>query len=102
MPSQIAVSSPLADEKTLLAKVDDIARGQLAKSVVDIDQKGHYPLEIMRLLGESGALAAHLQSRGGKFGPVLRAMAIVSRQCGATGFITVSSTHLTLPTGLPL
>ncbi|MFE8872070.1 acyl-CoA dehydrogenase family protein [Acetobacter persici] len=87
MLSHMAVSSRLADDKTLLARVDDIARGPLAKIVVDIDQKGHYPLEIMRLLGESGALGAHLQTHGGDFGLALRAMATVSRECGATGFL---------------
>lgn len=87
MLSNMAVSSRLTDDKTLLARVDDIARGPLAKIVVDIDQKGHYPLEIMRLLGESGALAAHLQTHGENFGLALRAMASVSRECGATGFL---------------
>ncbi|GBQ47782.1 acyl-CoA dehydrogenase family protein [Komagataeibacter europaeus] len=74
-------------DTSLLQRVDEIARGPLAAIVTDIDLNGHYPLEILRTLGEAGALAPHLQRNGADFGLAIQAMATVSRQCGATGFL---------------
>ena len=71
----------------LLAAVDAIARQDLQPLAHRID-RGHYPLEIMAKLGQAGAFAAHLQSQGSRFDTAIDAMQIVSRACGATGFLT--------------
>ncbi|MBS0986455.1 acyl-CoA dehydrogenase family protein [Acetobacter thailandicus] len=75
------------DDTVMLHRVKEIARGLLASHVVDIDQKGYYPLDVMRLLGEVGALSAHLARDGRRLGTAIRAMATISRTCGATGFL---------------
>ncbi|NHN89540.1 acyl-CoA dehydrogenase [Acetobacter sp. LMG 1627] len=75
------------DETTLLPRVRAIAEGPLAAKVVDIDQHGYYPLDILAQLGEVGALDAHLARSGGHIGTAIKAMTEVSRVCGATGFL---------------
>ncbi|MBB2162677.1 acyl-CoA dehydrogenase family protein [Gluconacetobacter sacchari] len=87
MSASTSVSPVLPTDVDLLARVEDIARGPLARCAVAIDRQGYYPLDIMRQLGAAGALAPHLESRGRDFGLALRAMAAVSRQCGCTGFL---------------
>jgi len=75
-----------ADE--LLAAVRAIAQGPLAQQADAID-RGFYPKEILRQLAGVGAMSAHLDSSAGQadYGLAIRAMAEVSRVCGATGFM---------------
>jgi len=76
-----------ADE--LLAAVRAVAHGPLATVVEAIDREGHYPREVLQQLGAVGAFAAHLDAPTGRadYGLAIRAMAEVSRVCGATGFM---------------
>jgi alkylation response protein AidB-like acyl-CoA dehydrogenase len=79
---------PLASE-ALLDAVRAIAQGPLAQQVEAIDREGHYPEAVLRQLGAIGAMSAHLDAPIGQrdFGLAIRAMAEVSRVCGATGFM---------------
>ncbi len=70
----------------LLERVADIADGPLAALAYRIDQEGHYPLEIMRALGEAGGLDAHLGEHP-RFDLAIGAMQRVARRCGTTGFL---------------
>jgi alkylation response protein AidB-like acyl-CoA dehydrogenase len=76
-----------ADE--LIAAVRAVAQGPLASVVEAIDREGHYPREVLQQLGAIGALSAHLDAPVGRadHGLAIRAMAEVSRVCGATGFM---------------
>jgi alkylation response protein AidB-like acyl-CoA dehydrogenase len=73
----------------LLAAVRTVAQGPLAAVVEAIDREGHYPREVLQQLGALGALGAHLDAPAGRadYGLAIRAMAEVSRVCGATGFM---------------
>jgi alkylation response protein AidB-like acyl-CoA dehydrogenase len=72
----------------MLQAVRAIAAGPLAELADDIDRKGVYPRAILKRLGESGALAAHLDIDGeADYGAAIQAIAEVSRVCGATGFM---------------
>lgn len=81
----LAPSSPEA----LLAAVRDIARGPLAQRVEAIDRHGHYPRTELQQLAALGAMSAHLEAPVGRgdYRLALKAMAEVSRVCGATGFM---------------
>ena len=70
----------------MLERVREIARGPLARDAERIDRNGHYPLDILRALGEAGGLAAHLDRDGGDFIGAIRAMTEAGRVCGATAF----------------
>ena len=76
-----------ADE--LIAAVRAVAQGPLAGVVEAIDREGHYPREVLQQLGALGAFSAHLGAPVGRadYGLAIRAMAEVSRVCGATGFM---------------
>jgi alkylation response protein AidB-like acyl-CoA dehydrogenase len=78
------VASP---RDAMLASVSTIARGPLARDAERIDREGHYPLDILRALGEAGGLAAHLDANGADFVGAIRAMTEVGRVCGATAFM---------------
>jgi alkylation response protein AidB-like acyl-CoA dehydrogenase len=71
----------------MLERVREIARGPLARDAERIDREGHYPLDVLRALGESGGMAAHLERRGGDFVGAIRAMTEAGRVCGATAFM---------------
>ncbi len=71
---------------TVLAATARVARGPLAAAAGRIDA-GHYPVDLLRSLGEAGTLAAHLDCRGARFDLAIAAMEETSRACGATGFI---------------
>ena len=86
LPDDVITSRAISNNK-MLSLVHEIANGQLRSLAPAIDE-GHYPLEIMRKLGEAGAFAAHLQINGGHFGTAIDAMRDVSRSCGSTGFLT--------------
>lgn len=83
------------DGEALIRSVRAIAEGPLAALAPDIDRKGTYPADVLRLLGAAGALGAHhdeparlgLAGEAADFGLAIRAMAEVSRVCGATGFM---------------
>jgi len=77
------------DGDALLAAVRTLADGPLASLADDIDRRGIYPKAILQRLGELGALGAHQAARpgGADYGLAIRAMAEVSRVCGATGFM---------------
>lgn len=76
-----------ADE--LMDAVRAVAQGPLAAVVESIDREGHYPREVLQQLGALGAFGAHLDAPAGRgdYGLAIRAMAEVSRVCGATGFM---------------
>lgn len=74
-------------DAALLARVEAIADGPLAALAYRIDQEGHYPLEIIRALGEAGALDAHLFEPRPRFDLAIGAMQRVARRCGTTGFL---------------
>ena len=73
----------------LLAAVRAYAQGPLAARADAIDREGYYPLAELRELVRLGAASAHLDAPhgSGDFGLAIRAMAEVSRVCGATGFM---------------
>ncbi|WP_439589324.1 acyl-CoA dehydrogenase family protein [Hydrogenophaga sp.] len=76
-----------ADE--LIAAVRAVAQGPLADVVEACDREGFYPREVLKALGALGAFSAHLDAPVGRadYGLAIRAMAEVSRVCGATGFM---------------
>ena len=76
-----------ADE--LIAAVRAVAQGPLADVVEACDREGFYPREVLQQLGTLGAFSAHLDAPVGRadYGLAIRAMAEVSRVCGATGFM---------------
>lgn len=73
----------------LLDAVRAVARGPLADVAEAIDRQGHYPREVLQQLAALGAFSAHLDAPAGRgdYGLAIRAMAEVSRVCGATGFM---------------
>lgn len=73
-------------DTAILAATAVIADGPLAAAAARIDH-GEYPLPIMGELGRAGALGAHLDRNGGRFGLAISAMESASRACGATGFL---------------
>ena len=75
--------------EALIAAVRALADGPLAELADDIDRRGIYPKSILQRLGELGALKAHTTEHGraADYGLAIRAMAEVSRVCGATGFM---------------
>ena len=81
-----ALQPPAWSDDDVRAGTDAIAAGPLRAAAVKIDG-GHYPADIMRSLGATGALAAHLDRHGRRFGVAIDAMARASRACGATGFL---------------
>lgn len=82
-----ATAAPRAEE--LLAAVRHVARGALADQVEAIDREGLYPRAVLQALGRLGAMSVHLAAPHGRgdYGLAIRAMAEVSRVCGATGFM---------------
>lgn len=81
-------SRPEPVAPSLLEAVRALALGPLAAQADAID-RGHYPRELLQALGAAGAFAAHLGpgESPGDYGLAIRAMAEVSRVCGATGFM---------------
>jgi alkylation response protein AidB-like acyl-CoA dehydrogenase len=71
----------------MLDRVREIARGPLARDADRIDREGHYPVDIMRALGEAGGLRAHLDRDGMDFVAAIRAMTEAGRVCGSTAFL---------------
>ena len=89
-PNDLPITSiAAASSEELLAAVRRIAQGPLAEQVDAIDREGLYPAEVLRALGRLGAMSAHLDAPAGRgdYGLAIRAMAEVSRVCGATGFM---------------
>jgi len=84
---------PPLDGEALLAAVRRLAEGPLAAIAEAVDRQGRYPEGVLRELGRLGALQCHHADRGvpgasADYGLAIRAMAEVSRVCGATGFLT--------------
>ncbi|MGE0099568.1 MAG: acyl-CoA dehydrogenase family protein [Hydrogenophaga sp.] len=79
----------LTQEDELIAAVRAVARGPLADVVEACDREGFYPRKVLQQLGALGAFSAHLDAPVGRadYGLAIRAMAEVSRVCGATGFM---------------
>ena len=77
------------EQLDLIKAVRELATGPLAELADDIDRRGVYPKSILQRLGEMGALRAHMAEPGkpADYGLAIRAMAEVSRVCGATGFM---------------
>ncbi|WP_293776043.1 acyl-CoA dehydrogenase family protein [uncultured Oxalicibacterium sp.] len=76
-----------SEQETMMAAVRQIAAGPLANMVEEIDRHGTYPRAILMALGEVGAFKPHMAVGGTDYGTAIRAMAEVSRVCGATGFM---------------
>ncbi|MDP2075637.1 acyl-CoA dehydrogenase family protein [Hydrogenophaga sp.] len=78
-----------ASANELLAAVRAVAQGPLADVVEACDRDGFYPRDVLQQLGAMGAFSAHLDAPVGRadYGLAIRAMAEVSRVCGATGFM---------------
>jgi alkylation response protein AidB-like acyl-CoA dehydrogenase len=72
----------------VLEAVRCIADGPLREAAEAID-RGAYPRQILQDLGAAGAYAAHLGggTAAGDYALAIRAMAEVSRVCGASGFM---------------
>jgi alkylation response protein AidB-like acyl-CoA dehydrogenase len=70
--------------------VRDIVRNQLKPITVKIDE-GHYPVSIMRALGNAGAFCQHLASQNDRhqcdIQAALTVMDVVSQECMSTGFV---------------
>lgn len=82
-------AAPAAPASTpMLDAVRAIAAGPLADAAAAID-RGQYPRQILQDLGAAGAFKAHLGegAAAGDYASAIRAMAEVSRVCGATGFM---------------
>ncbi|HEY0200328.1 MAG TPA: acyl-CoA dehydrogenase family protein [Burkholderiaceae bacterium] len=88
LPPQLIQTNALQGDE-LIAAVRAIAQGPLAARVDAIDRTGYYPRDELRQLAAVGAMSAHLDSTSGSadHGLAIRAMAEVSRVCGATGFM---------------
>ena len=80
-----AASSPAA---AMVAAVRTLADGPL-RDAADATDRGTYPRALMQALGAAGAYRAHIGpgATPGDFASAIRAMAEVSRVCGATGFM---------------
>ena len=72
----------------MLNAVRQLAEGPLRDASIATD-RGTYPRELMHALGAAGAYRAHIGpgTQAGDFISAIRAMAEVSRVCGATGFM---------------
>jgi alkylation response protein AidB-like acyl-CoA dehydrogenase len=88
LPPELTCVRPLTPD-ALLAAVRAVAQGPLQQQAESIDREGHYPRAVLQALGSIGAMSAHLQQPVGPadYGLAIRAMAEVSRVCGATGFM---------------
>jgi alkylation response protein AidB-like acyl-CoA dehydrogenase len=87
--SPALIDAPKLAPDALLAAVREVALGPLSEQVDAIDRKGFYPRALLQQLAGLGAMSAQLDSTAGPgdFGLAIRAMAEVSRVCGATGFM---------------
>lgn len=76
------------DRETLLAAVREIAQGPVAAQAESVD-RGFYPEEVLRQLGEVGAFRAHLEGLpgGADYVTAIEALAEVSKSCASTGFV---------------
>jgi len=88
LPPQLHLEGALQGD-ALIAAVRAIAQGPLAAPAEAIDRVGYYPRAELQQLGAVGAMGVHLDSTAGPadYGLAIRAMAEVSRVCGATGFM---------------
>jgi len=88
-PADLPRDAVATTAEGLLDAVRAVARGPLAEVAEAIDRQGHYPREVLQQLGALGAMSAHLDAPAGRadYGLAIRAMAEVSRVCGATGFM---------------
>ncbi len=88
-PADLPREAVATTAEGLLDAVRAVARGPLAEVAEAIDRQGHYPREVLQQLAALGAMSAHLDAPAGRgdYGLAIRAMAEVSRVCGATGFM---------------
>lgn len=88
-PNDLPRDAVATTAEGLLDAVRAVARGPLADVAEAIDRQGHYPREVLQQLAALGAFSAHLDAPAGRsdYGLAIRAMAEVSRVCGATGFM---------------
>ena len=77
-----------APNPSMVDTVRALADGRLRDAAPATDS-GTYPRALMQALGAAGAYAAHIGPNGapGDYASAVRAMAEVSRVCGATGFM---------------
>ncbi len=84
----LPAAADMAPEE-LLAAVRSVSRSTLAERFDAIDREGFYPRAVLQELARLGAMSAHLAAPHGRgdYGLAIRAMAEVSKVCGATGFM---------------
>lgn len=79
-------------EKGALERIREIAERDLRPVVPQIDEKGFYPLNVLKKLGEAGAFSQHHSGFGESdavdVGLAIRAMSIVAEECLSTAFCT--------------
>ncbi len=81
-------AAPAPAPLSMIEAVQAIASGPLHEQADAID-RGRYPREVLQQLGAAGAYRAHIGpgAEAGDYAQAIRAMAEVSRVCGATGFM---------------
>ena len=83
-----ASAPPSNPPVSMLEAVRAIADGPL-REAADATDRGVYPRDVLQSLGAAGAYAAHIGpgQSAGDYMAAIRAMAEVSRVCGASGFM---------------
>lgn len=81
-----------APNKSVLERIREIVERDLRPIVSQIDEKGVYPLSVLRKLGEAGAFCQHHAGYGESdridVCLAIRAMSIVAEECLSTAFCT--------------
>lgn len=85
----LSLAADTSSQEAFLANITRIANQEILPLVQAIDQDGLYPEAALRQLAAAGGMSAHLAEPYGQsdFGLAIRSIAVVSRVCGATGFM---------------
>lgn len=88
MGASTSIEQQASASAAMLAAVRAIADGPL-RAAADATDGGSYPRQVLQALGAAGAYGAHIGpgQQPGDFMAAIRAMAEVSRVCGASGFM---------------
>jgi alkylation response protein AidB-like acyl-CoA dehydrogenase len=88
LEAPFAAAAAAAEPTPMLQAVRELAQGPL-REAADATDRGTYPRALMQALGAAGAFRAHIGAgaAAGDYASAIRAMAEVSRVCGATGFM---------------
>ena len=90
---QLAPDIPVGGINTgVISAAQHVSDTLLSKLTVKIDREGLYPVDVMHALGEADVFRQHLGSQNGlgqtDLTTAVNAMAVVSRECMSTGFMT--------------